>query len=447
MKDVQYYVDVAYRLVKKFKPGFDYLKIYLTPAQSTEISILNNNIENVSFSESIPITIVGARNGKTATVSGNFIDETKVESLINYLQRLIEVVEQDPYFVIPDKELIGKAEAELDIFDKSAFEIDVDKMVLEAKSLEEIALSMSKDVQSGGAFYSVSAGFSVFANSYLFADGFEQSYFGKGVILLTDDSVEYSENTGRKQRDGWWDYAVKKGLLSNNEVISKKAVNRVLSKKGSRKPETGIFPVIFENTVARGFFASIASALTGSNLYKKESFLLDRLNNAIAVNNLTIEDNPLLKHGLGSRLFDSDGVKSKRFNLIENGVLKNYLLGVYSANRLGLKTTGSAGGYSNLVISQGEKSLEEIISTIEKGVLVTSLKGQGANIKTGDYSRGAEGFFIENGKIAYPVSEFTISSTFQHMLKNIKEIGNDVYKSSSILAPSILFEGITVSGK
>ena len=447
MKDMQFYIDVAYRLVKKFKPKFDYLKIYLTPGQSTEINVLNGNIENVSFSESIPITVVGAKNGKTATVSGNFIDENKIESLINYLQKLIEVVEEDPYFVIPDKDLIGKADADLDIFDKSAFESDVDKMVSEAKSLEEIALSMNKDVQSGGAFYSVSAGITVFANSYLFADGFEQSYFGKGVILLTDDSLKFSKNTGRKQRDGWWDYAVKKDLLSDNEAISKKAVKRVLSKKGSRKPETGIFPVIFENTVARGFFASIASALTGSNLYRKESFLLDKLNKFIAVNNLNIEDNPLLMHGLGSRLFDSDGVKSQRFNLIEKGVLKNYLLGVYSANRLGLKTTGSAGGYSNLVISPGGKNLEEMISTVEKGVLVTSLKGQGANIKTGDYSRGAEGFFIENGEIAYPISEFTVSSTFQHMLKNIKEIGNDIYKSSSILSPSILFEGITVSGK
>ncbi len=447
MKSKEYYIDICYRLVKKFGKNFEYLKIYLNPHQSTEVSILNGKIENVNFSETIPITIVGAKKGKTATVSGNYIDEAEVDLLINSLSNLIEIVEKDPYFVIPDKKLIGKADAELDIFDKTFFSISVEDMIEEAKKLEEIALSQSSDVKSAGSFFSADIGITVFANSYLFADGFEQTYFGKGVVLFTEDADNFSRNTQRKQRDGWFDYAVKKDMLLNSESIAKKAVKRVIARKGSVKPETGFFPVIFENTVARSFFSNIASALKGRNLYKKESFLVDKLNSSIASNILTIEDNPFIKYGLGSRLFDSDGVKAKRIELINNGVLRNYLLDVYSANRLGLKTTGSAGGYSNLVIKPGNKSLEKIVSGIEKGVLVTSLKGQGANIKTGDYSKGAEGFFIEKGKIAYPISEFTISSTFMNMLESIEEIGNDVYRSSSILSPSILFGQMTVSGK
>ncbi len=447
MRDKSFYIDIAYRLVKKYKERFDYLKIYLTPQQSMEVNVLNGNVENISFSESIPITIVGSKNGKTATVSGNFINESKIDSLINYLTTMTEVVEKDPFFVVPEKDLIGKAAVDLDIFDKSFFSFNVDNMLKEAKILENISLSKSKLVQSAGSFYFSYFGMSVFANSYLFADGFEQTYFGKGIILFTEDSARSSKNTGRKQRDGWWDYSVKHNFLKENELIAATAIERVLAKRGSRKPETGVFPVIFENTVAKSFFASLASALKGSNLYKKESFLFDRLNQTIASDLLTIEDNPLLKNGLGSRLFDSDGVKSKKVPLINNGKLENYLLGVYSANRLGLKTTGSAGGYSNLIIKPGEKSLDEIISKLNEGILVTSLKGQGANIKTGDYSKGAEGFYIKNGKKAYPISEFTISSTFMHMLSNIKEIGNDVYTSSSVLSPSILFDGITVSGK
>ncbi len=447
MRDKSFYIDIAYRLVKKYKERFDYLKIYLTPQQSMEVNVLNGNVENISFSESIPITIVGSKNGKTATVSGNFINESKVDSLINYLTTMTEVVEKDPFFVVPEKDLIGKAVVDLDIFDKRFFSLNVDNMLKEAKILENISLSMSKLVQSAGSFCFSYFGMSVFANSYLFADGFEQTYFGKGIILFTEDGARSSRNTGRKQRDGWWDYSVKHDFLKENELIASTAIERVLAKRGSRKPETGVFPVIFENTVAKSFFASLASALKGSNLYKKESFLFDRLNQTIASELLTIEDNPLLKNGLGSRLFDSDGVKSKKVPLINNGRLENYLLGVYSANRLGLKTTGSAGGYSNLIIKPGEKSLDEIISKLNEGILITSLKGQGANIKTGDYSKGAEGFYIKNGKKAYPISEFTISSTFIHMLSNIKEIGNDVYTSSSILSPSILFDGITVSGK
>ncbi len=447
MKTKDFYINEAYNLVKEYRSKFDYLKIYLSAGQSIEVNVLNGKIENVSFSESIPITIVGALNGKTATVSGNYLSREKTGELINYLFGLLEIVEKDPYFVIPERELIGKAKADLDLFDKEALFADAENLIEKTVELENLSLSMSDKVKSAGAFYSVYAGITVFANSYLFADGFEKSYFGKGISLIIEDSAENSENKGRKQRAGWWDYAVKQNLLSSDNEVAKKAVERVLAKKGSVKPETGVYPVVFENVAATGFFSSIASALSGTRLYKKESFLVDSLNKKIGSDILTIEDNPLLKHGLGSRLFDSDGVKSKLVNLIERGVVKNYLLSVYSANRLGLKTTASAGGYSNLTIKPGEKSLDEIIKEIDKGILITSLKGQGANIKTGDYSRGAEGFFIENGKIAFPISEFTVSSTFQHMLDNIKEVGSDVFKSSSVLTPSVLFNGITVSGK
>ena len=447
MKDKRTFIDIAYRLVKKHKNRFDYLRIFLTPQQSAEVNVLNGSIENISFSETTPITVVGAKNGKTASISGNFIDEQKADSLFNSLDKLIEITEKDPYFTIPDKSLIGKAEADIDVFDISLASKETEKLIEEAKEIENIALSLDRGVMSAGSFSYLFSGMTVFANSYLFADGYEYTSGGKGIILFAEDRIENSRNTGRKVRDGWWDYAVKATLLENNESIAKKAVERVLAKRGSRKPETGIYKVIFENIAARSFFASIGSALNGTNLYKKESFLLNKLNQKIAVEKLSIVDNPLLKHGLGSRLFDSDGVKSGRVNLVENGVLKNYLLGVYSAKRLGLKTTGSAGGYSNLVIEPGRKSLSEMVSQVDRGILITSLKGQGANIKTGDYSRGAEGLYIENGKLSYPVSEFTISSTFQEMLLNILEIGNDVYKSSTILSPSILFDRITVSGK
>ncbi|BBB32481.1 hypothetical protein TTHT_0926 [Thermotomaculum hydrothermale] len=288
MKDKKFYIDIAYRLVKKFSPKFDYLKIYLTPMQETEVNILNGGIENVNFSESIPISIVGAKNGKTASVSGNFINESKVESLINYLTNLIDIVEKDPYFVIPERELIGKADANIDTFDVNFFGKTVEDMVYEAKNLENVALSLNSDVKSAGSFYSAYAGLTIFANSYLFADGFEHTYFGKGIVLLSEDRIEGSSNVGRKVRDGWWDYAVKEDLVEDSENISKKAVERVLSKKGAKKPETGILPVVFEKTVARGFFSSLASALTGSNLYRKESFLTDKLNSKIAVDFLTV---------------------------------------------------------------------------------------------------------------------------------------------------------------
>ncbi len=447
MKDLSFYIDKANKLIKKFAPRFDYLKIYLTPSVSTEVEVLNGKVENVSFSETSYLTAVGSKDGKTATVSGNYVKDEDVEGLINYLTNLLKVVEKDPYFVLPDKSDIGKANAELDIFDGSVFSLTPEHYVKEARLLEDMALKKDGRVKSAGAFSESFYGITVFANSYGFVDGFEKTYFAKGVMLTVDDTAKNSRNIGRKQKSGWWSVGVKRELLKSDEEIANTAIKRVVSKIGTVKPKTGVFPVVFENIAARSFFSSVASALTGSNLYRKESFLLDKLGDNIASEKLTVLEQPLLKNGLGSRLFDSDGVKAKNFPVIEKGILKNYLLGVYSANRLGLKTTGSAGGYSNFTVLPGEKRFEEIISNIKYGILVSSLKGQGANIKTGDYSRGAEGFLIENGEITKPVSEFTVSSSFQEMLVNIKEIASDSYSESSIITPSVLFDKITVSGK
>ncbi len=436
----------AEQIVEKCSNDFDYVKVYISSTSSIEAEVLNKNVENCSLSEGVSLALVASKDGKTASVSSSDLSDKSIETLIKSLSELISIIEPDPYYVIPSKEDLGKADVSLDRYDNTYFKITPDILIKDAINLEEIALSQDKRLFSSGAFAGAGQSLNAFACSYGFSAETFGTYFYKGVWLAVDDNLEQSENKGRKQRNGWSTTNVYANLLKDNEFVAKKASKRVLSRIGAIKPPTGVLPVIFDNQTSKSFVSAVISAATGSNIYRKESFLVDKLGEKIASDKLTVIENPLLKQGLGSRLFDSDGVKSRIFPVLEKGILKNYLLSVYSANRLGLRTTGSAGGYSNLVVDKGEKDLQEIVKTIDKGILVTSLMGQGANIKTGDYSKGAEGFLIENGEITKPVNEFTVSSTFSEMLENIEEVGNDVDVESSILSPSIKFSKITVGG-
>lgn len=446
MSGKNFYRKKAEEIVERCKKDFEYVKVYISGNSSTEAEILNKNIENCSFSEGTSLALVASKDGKTASVSSSDLSDESVNTLVKSLNQLIEVIEPDPYFVLPEKSDLGKADVTLERYDENFFKVTPDKLIKEAITLEEIALKKDKRLKPAGAYCGAGKSTGAFACSYGFSAESSGTYFYKGVYLAVEDSSKNSENKGRKQRNGWSTTNVFENKLSDNEFVANKAVERVISRIGASKPETGEFPVIFDNQISKSFISSVVSAASGSNIYRKESFLVDKLGENIASKKLTIVENPLLKIGLGSRLFDLDGVKSRIFPIIEKGVLKNYLLSVYSAHRLGLKTTGSAGGYSNLVIDKGEKSLDELIKSIEKGFLITSLMGQGANIKTGDYSKGAEGFLIENGKIVKPVNEFTVSSTFSNMLNNIEDIGNDVDFESSILSPSIKFNSMTIGG-
>jgi len=184
----------------------------------------------------------------------------------------------------------------------------------------------------------------------------------------------------------------------------------------------------------------------GENLFRKQSFLLNRLNESIADSKINLIDNPLLPGKLGSRHFDSEGVEAKPLVLIENGVLKNYMLSTYSANKLGMTSNGHSGGISNLILKLGDYPEEELIASVKNGLYLTFMSGQGANIVTGDFSRGAQGIWIREGKLAEPVSEFTIAGTFTEMLNNLKMIGSEVDERSSILTPSFKIDKMAVSG-
>ncbi|MGE5499347.1 MAG: TldD/PmbA family protein [Syntrophothermus sp.] len=427
------------------KSGGDTAFVRIDFDTEKDVTVREQKIETLSQAGSKSISIVVSKDKKRAGVSSNDFSEKAIKSLVEEAMHMVKYMGADEFYDLPDKSELGIADADLKLFDKSEGELSAEKRIEMAMKLEELTLKQSKDLIPDGSSVSSSSGHVVMANSRGFCEGYQSTGCNVSVSCAVSDSVD-GLNSARKQ-SGYW-YSAGRGFdkLDSLEKIAEIAARRTLDKRGARKPKTQSVPVIFENGVSRGLLSFLVNAITGSNIYTKQSFLVEKLGQKIGGENITIIEDPLIPGQLGSRPFDAEGVRSRKKTVVENGVLKTFLLDTYSANKLKSHTTGNAGGVSNLHLVPGSNSLEELIASVKNGVIVTSLSGFGEILQTGDYSRGAQGFWIENGKIAYPVNEFTIASNMYKILENVEMIGNDPLKTGSIYCPSIKIKEMTVSG-
>jgi PmbA protein len=249
------------------------------------------------------------------------------------------------------------------------------------------------------------------------------------------------------QRDYW--YSVSRNALSLEQPIEigKKAAERALRRLQGRSLSTRQCPVLYSAEIASGLLASFIGAISGGNLYRKSSFLLDALDTQIFPDFIHIQEQPHLKSALGSAAYDGEGVATKTRDIVSDGILRSYVLSTYSARKLGLHSTGNAGGVRNLTITPGELDYQAMLKQLDTGLLVTELMGQGVNMVTGDYSRGAAGFWVENGEIQYPVEEITIAGNLKEMFKNIVAVGNDVDYRGNVRTGSILVERMSIAGE
>ncbi|MGD1047984.1 MAG: metallopeptidase TldD-related protein, partial [Candidatus Krumholzibacteriaceae bacterium] len=266
------------------------------------------------------------------------------------------------------------------------------------------------------------------------------------ISCAVEDRPENGENIGKRQSSYWYSTAIRARDLEPLEEIASKAVMRTLRKIGARKPKTCEVSVVFDPEATRELLESVAHAVSGGNIYRKSSFLVDRLGTQVGSPLFTIVDDALLSGKLGSRPFDSEGVRARRNLVFEKGLLKSYLLSSYQGRKLGLKTTGNAGGISNLRLEPGTCDQRDILASVSQGLYLTALFGPGANWMTGDFSQGAQGFWIENGELAYPVDEFTIAGSFPAMLSGIVMVASDIDWRSPLAAPTIKIERMTLSG-
>jgi len=434
------------------KYGAEQVSVSLANSTSFQVDVREKKIESLQESGSSGIHLTVSKNKRRSTVSSNDLRiETLAPLILSTLQAL-PFMGEDEFYSLPDPKLQGRAPGNLEFLDPDFDKLCSEEKIKIALDLEQLSLKSDKRLRTDQSFYSDSISYMVHADSNGFLEGETKTLFSLGVSMIADDTesttnvTSNSTNVGRKQTDGWYSAArFHKNLTPSQEIVDQ-ACRRTLRKLGAIKPASQEVPVVFSSEMAQSFLGKIASALMGENLFRKQSFLSNKLNESIADSKINLIDDPLLPGKLGSRHFDSEGVEAKPLVLIENGVLKNYMLSTYSANKLGMISNGHSGGISNLILKLGDYPEEELIASVKNGLYLTFMSGQGANIVTGDFSRGAQGIWIRDGKLAEPVSEFTIAGTFSEMLMNLRMIGSEVDERSSILTPAFKIDKMALSG-
>lgn len=405
------------------------------------VSVRCGEVETIEYNrdKGIGVTVyLGQQKGyaSTSDFSSTALRET-VEAALN----IARFTAADPCAGLPDESLLAKADKrrpDLDLY--HPWLLSVEQAIELARSCEQAAFAVSPQItNSEGATVSMQEGQFVSANSLGFMGGYPTSrhYLSCSVIAGKND---------RMQRDDWYSTSRDARLIASPQSIGDYAARRALSRLGARKIKTCRVPVLFEAPLATSLIGSFVHAASGGSLYRKTSFLLDSLDKRIFSKKIQISERPHLRGGLSSGYFDSDGVATRDREVIVDGVLQGYFLSAYTARKLGMQTTGNAGGCHNLIVHPGKRDFRSLLKKMGRGLLVTELLGQGVNYVNGDYSRGAAGYWVENGEIVHAVEEITIAGNLRDMFRNIAAVGNDVLVRGSKQVGSILIEQMKVAG-
>ena len=386
---------------------------------------------------------------KISSVSTNENSEEALREVAKRAVEMAKIAPEDEYSFIASKELLQNFPIQEGIFIDSydSVEPSVDLIRDRASEVEDIALSVKGITNSDGADSSWGEGETLLMTSNGFFGSSKKSNHSVSVVVI-------AEKNGKMERDYDYSSKVYGEDLKDGEKIAHEAAKKTLARIGAIKPVTGQYPVIFDPRVSRSIASHFASAINGSSIARKTSFLKDSLNNKIANVSVNLIDDPFLKRGLGSRLFDAEGLGTSKHTLIKDGVLENWLLDLSSARQLNVLPTANAKrgisgppapGITNLFILPGEVSPESIISSINDGFYVTDMIGSSVSMVTGDYSRGASGFWIKNGELSTPITEATIAGNLKDMFMTLKP-ANDLDFSHSINCPTLLIEDMTIAG-
>lgn len=410
---------------------------------------------NVRMREVENLTQAGSRAAGIRVLAGkcsgsSYTSDLSVKGIQSMVAAAIElagITTEDPFSGLPEE--FGKLDADLRLYDDAIEKMDAEWKIEQARRTEDVALSADPRIQnSEGAAFQSYLGTRVFANSRGFTGSYRTSSCGMSVTPV-------AKQNGSMERDYWYSSSRAASGLESAELVGKRAAERALRRLNPRKVATQKAPVIFEPRTARALLNDVLGAVNGSAVYRQASFFAGKLGEKVASDRVTVIDDATIPGLFGSTPFDDEGVASRRTVVIERGVLKSYLLNTYSARKLGLKTTGNASrglsgaagvGPGNFYIDAGETDPPKMIAGVRSGLYVTELIGEGANPVTGDFSTGAVGLWIENGELAYPVSEITIAGNLKQMLLDLEAVGNDLDFRGQIAAPSLMIREMTISG-
>ncbi|WP_343736122.1 metalloprotease PmbA [Acidovorax sp.] len=411
------------------------------------VSVRKGELENVERNrdKSLGVTVyIGHRRGNASTSD---FSTKAIEQTVQAAYDIARFTAEDPVAGLPDADDIAPADTHRDLQLFHPWAITSEEAAEMAKACEAAAFKTHRRItNSEGAGVSAQQSHFFSAHTRGFRGGYASSRHSFSVAPI----ASLPGKNGEMQRDAWYSSMRNAADLASPEAVGRYAAQRALSRLGSRKIPTTQCPVLFESTLAAGLLGGFVQAISGGSLYRKSSFLLDSLGKMVFPKHIDILEDPFILGGKGSSPFDEEGVRVAPRKVVKGGRVEGYFLSSYSARKLGMKTTGNAGGSHNLVmtsrLTQASDNLDAMLQKLGTGLFVVELMGQGVNYVTGDYSRGASGFWVENGKIAFPVHEITIAGNLKDMLKGIEAVGADAYNYGAKTVGSILVNRMKVAG-
>jgi len=411
----------------------------LSLGKGLSVSVRLGEVETVEHNrdQGLAVTVyIGKRKGSASSTD---LSDDAIAETVNAACDIARVTSEDPCNGLADTALLARNPPDLDLYHQ--WQISVAESIDVAQRCESAALNYDKRIKnSEGASLSSQEGMQVYGNSNGFLQAYPTSRHSVSCSVIAEDGQGM-------ERDYWYSSARCADDLEAIGSIGTTAASRAIGRLNPRRLSTRQAPVVFAAEIASGLFSSYISAISGSSQYRNMSFLLNCLEQAVFPDYINIREEPWIKRGLASAPYDNEGVATQARDIVAAGVAKSYILGSYSACKLGMQTTGNAGGVHNLVVSHGVHTLEKLLTKMGTGLFVTELMGQGINRTTGDYSRGAAGFWVEDGSIQYPVSEITIAGNLKDMFRGIVDVATDVDTRRSILTGSVLIDNMTIAGE
>lgn len=422
--------------------GASHAEMACSISQGFTVNVRLGEIETIEYNRDKGVDITVYFGNQSGSASTTDVKKQSIENAVSAACSIAKATGSDPCHGLADKDLMAKNYPDLDLY--YPWSIDVNQAAEIATNCEKHGREFDPRItNSEGASVSQHEGFHLYANTHDFMGGYFSTRHSMSCVLLAEGKDK------NKERDYEYTSARDPLELIKPEIIGEKAAQKTIARLDAQKLSTRQTPVVFAAHIASGLLGHFVGAIRGSSLYRESSFLLHSLGKQVFPNFIDISENPHIPKALGSAPFDGEGVMTRQQAFIEKGVLKNYILDSYSARKLKMKPTGNAGGVHNLLINPtltGNK-LEDILKLMDTGLLVTEVMGQGVNIVTGDYSRGASGFWVEKGQIQYPVHEITIAGNLRDMYLHLIAVGGDVDKRNNIWSGSLLIENMTVAGE
>jgi PmbA protein len=420
------------------KLGATQTEVSISHDTGFSVTVRNQEVETIEHNrnKSLGINVYfGHKKGSASTSDFNL---QAIKSTLEAASHIARFTTEDPFSGLAEPKFLEKTPPDLDLY--HPWSMDPQNAIALGKECEANALAKDKRLTfSEGVTLSTQEAIYVYANSNGFLAGYPSSLHNISCNLIAKDKMGM-------QRDGSYTINRSPDRLQSIEKLAQDAADNTLKRLSAKRISTCQVPVIFHSEIANHLIRTFLEAISGGNLYRNASFLVNHIGKSIFAKKISIYEKPHLQSALGSVPFDDEGVRTSDRVLIDEGILCGYLLNSYSARKLGLQTTGNAGGFHNILLKTSQFNLNDLIKQMGKGLLVTEVMGQGINLVTGDYSRGAVGFWVENGEIQYPVEEITIAGNLKNMYQNIMAIGNDINNKSSVQTGSIFLEKMMIAG-